>query len=486
MKKQLYKTVFLTMVTIIFVAIFVGVVFFISGNYYTFSGSPKIEKGVLDFSKINSNVGESTVKCLQGEWEFFYNDWIVTDNVNRQNDGYITIPGSWEGRTINGKKLSREGYASYRIVLKNATLSQVCRLADDKCMGAYRTFVNGVLQTQYGFPSKEKGKSKLTDIYEYNFWQFSGDTLQDIELVVELGYNNFGGFNVALALMFQTDLDNPRNFADTYNFKAHDRMGVTFLIIMVVILMFSTTILFALKYKKWVWHFLFFASCCLCLLFSKECEGLIKVLLNVEWYNAYYLVFIKFAMYMLAFGLWLTVMVKENCIVINKIELVVMSVYCLLMFLIYYYSFGTRFRYFPPFLVDIALIYWVVKICYFANIKNRLGILYLLSINVLILMFNLSMFDYAGAFHFTMQGIEMVVFGVFSVLFCATTLYIINKIYKLALAYSQKSEELQNTKYEFNHYQVSSKLINSSLDAILKGYALNNATGDDVLIKFSK
>ena len=58
---------------------------------------------------------------LPGEWEYFYDKWIVTDNiVDAVPDGTLNMPDVWTGKTTNdGRVLSRDGYGSFRLIVEN-------------------------------------------------------------------------------------------------------------------------------------------------------------------------------------------------------------------------------------------------------------------------------------------------------------------------------------------------------------------------------
>lgn len=58
---------------------------------------------------------------LPGEWEYYYEKWIITDNLqNAEPDGFLSMPDVWTGKTTNsGQKLPRTGYGSFRLTVEN-------------------------------------------------------------------------------------------------------------------------------------------------------------------------------------------------------------------------------------------------------------------------------------------------------------------------------------------------------------------------------
>ncbi|MDE5547962.1 MAG: hypothetical protein K2J30_03090, partial [Clostridia bacterium] len=75
-------------------ALFTGSLFILSANYQKVYNSPTVCGGKADFAGIE--ISSRSVPCtLTGEWEFFYNEWIITDGYDGQADGMIKLPGLW-------------------------------------------------------------------------------------------------------------------------------------------------------------------------------------------------------------------------------------------------------------------------------------------------------------------------------------------------------------------------------------------------------
>ena len=84
---------------------------------------PVASKGVLDLSGWDF-YADSNVE-LRGEWEFYWNQLLppaYAFEMNKEKKtGFMSLPGSWNGYKINGKSISGEGYATFRlrVLLKN-------------------------------------------------------------------------------------------------------------------------------------------------------------------------------------------------------------------------------------------------------------------------------------------------------------------------------------------------------------------------------
>lgn len=97
---------------------------------------------------------------LKGEAEFYWNQLLTpaalaADTAKR--DGYLKIPGLWNGVEVDGRKLEGKGYATIRFWLK---------LSPNRCYGlklkefesAYSLWIDGKLRAQCGEVAKSAGE----------------------------------------------------------------------------------------------------------------------------------------------------------------------------------------------------------------------------------------------------------------------------------------------------------------------------------------
>ncbi len=151
---------------------------------------PTIDKGVADY-KDRSYYGW----ILDGEWEFYYNQWIVTDDIEEPRlDGYLNPGDKWTGTVVNGEKIGREGYASYRFYIDNYKTNYLIYL---RAFGKVptRVYINGVLNTTNAtVMSKEKGASRVVaDGTMHYAERYPVMADERIEVVLELGYTDNAG-----------------------------------------------------------------------------------------------------------------------------------------------------------------------------------------------------------------------------------------------------------------------------------------------------
>lgn len=100
-------------------------IFYLTALFLTFVSpifsNPEVKKGKLDLSGIDFDSKNSTIQ-LDGQWEFYWKKFYYKKDFHKEKppkiDTYITVPMTWDKASINGNKLSKKGYATYRLKLK--------------------------------------------------------------------------------------------------------------------------------------------------------------------------------------------------------------------------------------------------------------------------------------------------------------------------------------------------------------------------------
>ncbi|MBF0395662.1 MAG: response regulator [Desulfobacterales bacterium] len=115
--------------------------------------SPKAQKGILDLQ--NWDFEKHGIVNLNGEWEFYWEQLLDFKNLP-QKAGFINIPSIWNGYSVNGKKLSGDGYASYRltILLNSNAKKQILAFKLLTFKTAGELYVNGKKITSQGTVGK--------------------------------------------------------------------------------------------------------------------------------------------------------------------------------------------------------------------------------------------------------------------------------------------------------------------------------------------
>ena len=176
-------------------ALFIVGLFAVSANYQKIYSSPKVVKGSADFTGID--LRSRKVECiLSGEWEFFYNRWIITDNeADAEPDGLLTLPGHWTLKNFGNGTLPKSGYASYRITVYNVQEDVDVTVFRIRCTNAYRIFINGQLVTRSGELSKNLSETSVTGRLDERISYISDGS--PLEVIIELSATNSGGISAA-------------------------------------------------------------------------------------------------------------------------------------------------------------------------------------------------------------------------------------------------------------------------------------------------
>ncbi len=111
----------------------------------TSKNSPKAINGVLDLN--NWDLKKDGPLDLTGEWEFYWDKHLNPKDFSKpdppEKTGLMSVPGCWNGYVLEGKQLSGDGYATYRlkILMNGQKGSFAFKLLDIGT--AFTVYVNG-------------------------------------------------------------------------------------------------------------------------------------------------------------------------------------------------------------------------------------------------------------------------------------------------------------------------------------------------------
>ena len=118
--------------------------------------APEVINGVLDLRAWDFDKDGPVV--LSGKWEFYWHSYLKPNDFSKENppvmSGLIEVPGNWNGFEVKGKKISGDGYATYRlrILLGEASGRMAFKFLDMAV--AFSVYVNGKHLTSAGIPGK--------------------------------------------------------------------------------------------------------------------------------------------------------------------------------------------------------------------------------------------------------------------------------------------------------------------------------------------
>lgn len=149
-----------------------------------FHASPapvRVDHGVLDLRHIEQG-DEFTVR-MNGEWEFYFSTFIygtpgeISDSLHP--DCYGRVPGYWSEYTVEGRKLPRFGYGTYRAVILLPS-GYRDRMGFDMPVfdTSYEIAINGITMARNGTPARSRNES--IPAYEPLFFSYTPvkDTLE--------------------------------------------------------------------------------------------------------------------------------------------------------------------------------------------------------------------------------------------------------------------------------------------------------------------
>ncbi|MCP3871622.1 MAG: response regulator [Desulfobacteraceae bacterium] len=111
------------------------------------SERPAADKGIIDLSYWNFE--NKSIISLDGEWEFYWNKLLTPDDFKvkqpPEKTGFFYIPGFWTSFEKNGEKLNKDGYASFRLLIKlQPNKNVLMSLRTSGMVNSSRVWVNGI------------------------------------------------------------------------------------------------------------------------------------------------------------------------------------------------------------------------------------------------------------------------------------------------------------------------------------------------------
>lgn len=428
---------------------------------------PKIENCSLNVS--DYKLEERKVDyLLNGDFEFFYHQWIESEATEENKTGIITLPSHWN----DSFALPSVGYASYRIRIDGVRDGDFYSVVLNSFRAPFRAFINHKLVAQSGTLSKEAFSSHVSGFMDLND-PYEVKNENSLILTLEIGYNTFGGFYSAPWLTASHFSNATASLSSTITLIITLMIG-TLLLLCVVSFFFFRGV------KKTDRSFLFDFLLCLflmlnqltckdgSLLFSKY--GLIDYRITA----CFSFVFLSLVILSLVFK------------VRQKTEIAKYALWVLppLLFLIAVFSFTKWNIFFIAF-----LLFSLICLLAFYLYKNKDDLLSKtlssLSITLVIALSSIELLDYLGFFVFGSEGIVSLVMT----LIALTSVLEIGKRVKHL---SKEKEEGEKTKKDLHQekakslaLQIQPHFIFNSLSSIQSLYRESNEKGEDALITFS-
>jgi adenylate cyclase len=149
------------------ILIFTYLFLFLSSCFSSKTGSPipLAQDGVLDLR--NYDFQNGSLLRLKGEWKFYPNqiflpkDWKSEQNTfeydsDESKSFNYSIPGTWNGKEFDGKKMEGVGYGTYRLkIILDDHSPELLGFRTMEHATAFAIWVNGEKRIERGFVSKD-------------------------------------------------------------------------------------------------------------------------------------------------------------------------------------------------------------------------------------------------------------------------------------------------------------------------------------------
>ncbi len=113
---------------------------------------PQAFEGVIDLTRWNFE--KQGRIHLDGQWEFYWNRLLEPTDFSPHHpsvpSAYMFLPGFWNLQKIDGKKLPRHGFATYRLFIRLPEGRSALALKLLDIHSAYRLWINGELKAEVG------------------------------------------------------------------------------------------------------------------------------------------------------------------------------------------------------------------------------------------------------------------------------------------------------------------------------------------------
>lgn len=165
--------------------IYIAVIFTLNGCAYgnPINEAPEAKEGILDLT--NWKV-EGDLIALDGQWEFYWEQLLEPqDFKNAKIKGLqlMDIPRAWNGYEVNGKTLSGDGHATYRLRIKTENHNELLGLKIPRILTSYKMWIN---EEPFAFAGQVGGdKDNMTPQYLTQIALFEPQE-DEIEIVIQV------------------------------------------------------------------------------------------------------------------------------------------------------------------------------------------------------------------------------------------------------------------------------------------------------------
>ncbi|MDH3975054.1 MAG: ATP-binding protein [Deltaproteobacteria bacterium] len=191
--------------------------FFIALLFLFLSGCAASDKrplainGVLDLS--GWDFEKQGIVHLDGQWEFYWDQLLAPEDFAKatpKKTGYINHPMVWNDYIFDGTKLNKNGYATFRLIIKNNLYNDVYALRLSKILSAYTLWINGRKIVSRGIVAKDHNSE--VPLLSRELFTFKPERT-DLTLILQVSNHNYnaGGLSTSISFGPESIIQNNEN-----------------------------------------------------------------------------------------------------------------------------------------------------------------------------------------------------------------------------------------------------------------------------------
>ncbi len=475
--KHKWKKVILSLSTVLFavVSLFIACFCLVRSDIDMNSkqGLPELVNGVIDFT--GYDMKETYVKQhMKGEYEFFYNRWIIEDNDSSFCDAKVQVPHHYKETMIDGKRLSNEGYSSYRVYVKGLPLGTKIWFINNNFVGGFYAYINKELVVRYGTRAKtghckSNGGDDMTREYVV-------ENDSPLEVVFEVSSSYQGGLTSPCRLVINTLGRNPTSQYLTNN--------IGFVVFGIVIALLIVSFVININVTKRDFSFSLFMIMLTAMTFF-SIDVYWRILSIFKWYTYNSILFVNLLLsILLSFSLYFH-FVQSKKIKGRKEHLILMSIISCLSILFYFMTMGSFYQVIPL-MLSLAnfMILLPLLSCSFVDGK-KLCLPFILILFSLMLYFSLTFFDLENIM---IAGLEQSIsYIMLPLIIIVIILYRISTVSntKRYIHVLEEEKKLESIKIDVLKEQIQPHFIFNCLTSIQGAYQEDMKKGEEMITAFS-
>lgn len=443
-------------------------------NMNSKQGLPDLNDCSLDFT--GYEFGETYVKQhMKGEYEFFYNKWIVEESYDGEPDCRVSVPHHYKETAIDGKQLSNDGYSSYRVTVKGLPIGTKIWFINNNFVGGFYAYINSELVLKYGTRAKNgtcysNGGDDMTKEYVVK-------DSNPLTVVFEVSSSYQGGLTSPARLAINTLGRNPTSQYLTNN------IGFIVLGLMLGLLVFSFIINLGATKRDFSFSILM-GVISLMTFFSIDVYWRVLSIIKINTYNP--IIFINLLISLaIPFALYHH-LVKNERINRNIFYPIAFGAISLISIVLYFVLMGTFYQVIPCMLSLLSLAILLIPLSRGIFEGNKVNLAFIFIVFSLLTYYSVTFFDLenimiAG----TEQSISYVMLPIIAIIIILYRLSTVSntKKYVKALEAEEKASRL---KADSLKRQIKPHYVFNCLSSIQGAYKEDPEKGEKMLTMFSK